>query len=172
MLKFPLTLLVTHVGGQINDSDKDLVSIANSSIGIELETSSKLDNISEINLSYKFFTFHDLSQSKNQFYSEGFGHLSKLNFVIGNFNLYSGYWYGYHFISSKGNPIYMSVSQRNNIYTRSKRSLLIPGINYLYHINSYSFLKIDFTSYYDTHRHDLDYSFLIKINVFLSKSLK
>ena len=169
-VNFPLSVLINHRGGQVNSSEKDLVTLTNSMAGINLTwKSASLAN--KLSFDYNIAGFLDMSQSKNQFYSKGFGHYSKLSFLTKNIILFSEYWQAYHYMSSRGNPIYMCVSTRNEDYTRPERKLWVNGIKMMHHIKYNSNFSIEFNSYYDFQRLDFDYSVLFSIYINLIKPL-
>ena len=171
ILELPFGFLFNHKGGQINKSDEDLISMLNTTLGVRLGWVFNSEKHDKLIIKYNFLGYSDNSPKKNQLFSSGFGHLTGIEFTSGSVNIYTDYWYGYHYISSKGNPVYMSVSERNEEYVRPIRKLIIPGFIYTRHINNKANLSFEFTSYYDTERLDFDYSFFLSIQINFFKLL-
>ena len=92
------------------------------------------------------------------------GQLSNNHFVV-DFN----YWYGYHFIAPRGNPILQSVSEKNENYNRPTRKLLYSEFRFLQPIYNGVDLQIGFRLFYNPLRKEIEYSYSLFLKVEISR---
>lgn len=167
-ISFPVQLLFTHRGGQGNIHEGLVESLTNSSAGIIFEMPIESQFISSLILENYCLGYADHSPSKQHDFSKGFGWLSELGVRTRHFSLHFNYWYGYHFISQKGNPMFQSVSERIEKYTRPERKLVSSEFRYQHTIYNGVKLQSGLQYYYDPQRKDFDYSYSLFLIVALS----
>ncbi|WP_207422734.1 hypothetical protein [Desertivirga brevis] len=145
-LKFslPLQLLVFHQGGQIDTDPSPLRTIANTALGLKLQSDRTTGFVRQLKTENYFVTYSEFSPTKTAVFQDGRGIF--LNASIGTKfgNLTGSYWEGNQYLSVTGMPIYQSVSQQidNPGYSEDVRRLLF--LRYTYQRQLVSNFYLDF----------------------------
>ncbi|MCF8455587.1 MAG: hypothetical protein K9H62_06640 [Bacteroidales bacterium] len=168
-ISLPVQFLFTHRGGQGNIHEGHVESLTNSAAGIVFEMPTQSPIISSIKLENYCLSYVDNSPSKQHDFSKGFGWLSGLGLANKHFSLSFNYWYGYHFMSSKGHPMFQSVSERIDGYTSPGRKLISSEFGYFMTIYNGVKLQSGIQYFYDPQRKDFDYSYSLFLIVSLSE---
>ncbi len=163
-LSIPFQMIFVHQGGQINETEKKLITLNNSAVGLNYT----------LNLNGNFFKsatfesflagYNDMS-TENQFpYIQGYGIYSVASVKASFFNLRVAHWYGDSYMSGRGHPIFSSVSTIYDGYTERERALIntrfmfekkiLPGLD----------VGAGFEVYSDLYNYTGDYWYLFYIN--------
>ena len=73
--------------------------------------------------------------------------------------LWAGYWKGHHFISSRGNPLYMSVSQEDPAFLEPESELITAKLSLRKKIYRDVAIEARFESYYDMPQKQFQYAY-------------
>jgi len=144
----PLQVTIKHQGGQINSNKSiPLKTIANWAPGIKGSYITNQQVFRSLNFEFYYIGFNDLSPQKKQAFTNGFGLYPILSASIDQFSTSLGFWYGQHFISSKGEPLFQSVSETKPLSILPNRQVITLKIAY----NKTIYQNIKFGAYYETY---------------------
>ncbi len=160
----PLQILFVHQGGQINETNKKLITLNNNAVGLSYIYNFDNCFFKSIGAEQYYLIYKDMS-GNNQFpYLLGYGIYSNLFAKTGNFQANASWWYSDHYISLRGHPIYQSKS---TIYTNhyEKQMALITG-RLMYEKEAIKGLNIGagFEVYFDLYDYYTDYWYMFYIN--------
>ena len=164
----PLQIIFTHRGGQGSNNEHVVESIGNIAGGLEFGLNLQSLVLDEINGSAYLVSYSDFSATKAHEYTKGYGWFSKVEFIKKAFQIELSYWYGYHYISIKGHPLYQSVSGRKAEFNYPTRKVLTGKVSYLYTIYKGVSLNAGTRLFYDPVRCDLDYEYALYVKINLS----
>lgn len=138
--RIPLFFLVNHKGGQINNSNLPVETIADLSSGIIFETS--LDNRLFPKVSFRGMGFLENDVVNDE---DGFALLGQVEGKNELLALAAGYFYGNHWESIHGNPLLFSGDA--NTVNHKNMILLKAGIGKV--LGSGNSISLRFEGYYD-----------------------
>lgn len=127
-IQVPFQTVLMHEGGQIDYSDRNLISLINTATGLSFEYKISEHGIFKSIKADNYFThFYDFSFVKEQPYQSGTGFYSNFTINTKYQNLMISYWEGNNFMSIQGGRLYPSISSnvKNIGVTEDKRQLLI-----------------------------------------------
>jgi hypothetical protein len=163
-LSVPFQMIFVHQGGQINQTEKKLITLNNSAVGLNYT----------LNLNGNFFKsttfesflagYNDMS-TENQFpYIQGYGIYSAASVKASYFHLRVAHWYGDSYMSGRGHPIFSSVSTIYDGYTERERALI--NTRFMFEKNILKGLDVGagFEVYSDLYNYTGDYWYLFYIN--------
>jgi hypothetical protein len=163
----------THKGGQVETAGGYLQTIINSASGLHF--SYKYSNKDSIGLFSQYCTFVDASPYKQMFYSKGWGSYSMLFAGFKNFNVEAGFWHGRHYISSKGEMLFQSVSEKYTGYWEPNKDLVISKLSWSKLINNSAKAGLGGGIYYDLLQKNIDFYYqfhlIIQFNTVLKRNL-
>ena len=162
---FPLQYVFTHRGGQGNNNEHTVESIGNVAGGVNLFFSPTNTLLDSVTFSSYLVGFNDFSATKKYVYTKGFGWFSEMRITSKGFGLELGYWYGYHFLSIKGHPLFHSVSSRLNEFNYPTRKLLTGELHYSHTIYNGIVLRAGTRFFHDPIRHEFDYEYSLFLSV-------
>ncbi len=160
----PIQSIFLHKGGQINETNKSLLTHNNSAFGIGYSFFLDRTLIDKITTEHFYVIFNDMSTTKQYAYTQGYGLYSKLNFHIKNINLNLSWWYSDSYISKRGHPIYQSHSTIYTHYNEKNRALISCKMNYEKNIINGLDIGAGFETYFDLYSYYVDYWYMIYIN--------
>jgi hypothetical protein len=165
--RFPLHLMITHKGGQINRPKMPIQTVNNLCSGIEMETD--LDNfwLNRITFSPRYFFFSKNSGDTLLPYKNGWALEPTISLNFRWFVLESSYWYSNKFISTRGEAIYQPISSVINGYKEKSRKLIVNKLKYFYQLPKHITISAGFEGYYDMHEKIFDYNYSLQINCIL-----
>ncbi|MCC7301494.1 MAG: hypothetical protein IT233_02525 [Bacteroidia bacterium] len=149
-LSVPLQGVVWHLGGQLNEALYPVETILNAAGGLRWEFRPEKKWCK-----YLFAeTFALLyGHSNNTFvrrYSKGYGYYSGLAWESApGFFATAHYFFGYHYISGTGNPLFQSVSYHYPSYYENYRELLTMRIGYRKEVFPGMWADVRLEPYYD-----------------------
>lgn len=170
----PLQSIFIHQGGQINKTKKKLITLNNSSAGINYRYTHK-GFLKYADFESSFVTFNDMSTEHQFPYIQGYGILSMATVKAGFFELRLAHWYGDSYMSGRGLPVFSSVSTIYDDYTEDKRATI--NTRFMFEKNIIKGLDVGagFEVYSDLYNYTGDYWYLFYINFnreFFLKKLK
>lgn len=159
-----LQSVISHRGGQIDTIEANLQTLMNLASGFKMKYSFENNSfIKAIELQPYYLIYKDNSHEKEYAFSKG-------NALFANFYIHTknsfirfGYWQGDKFISARGEPIYMSISQNKTDYTEKNRKFLFVKWAYQFEITKGVNLKTGIDTYYDFNSKKTDYTFELHI---------
>ncbi len=159
----PIQIIGTHRGGQNLLIDAKIQTIINSTVGINVEKGINTRFLNSIGFQQYILSFYDNSPSKQLPYILGRASLSNITLSYQNFGFILGYWYGDGFISSRGEPMYQSISQINPLIDDTYRSIFLTKFQYQKYIVGNISMGFRFETYYDLLNKTFDYSYGVHI---------
>ena len=172
-LKVDFQFIIAHKGGQYHSESEVLQSLVNTALG--LKYTKKLDRkwLESVGMDSYYLTYNDISPSPKLPYTMGYAVLSEF-FVENKFAFISlGYWSGEYYISSKGNPLFMSISEKDSEFFLPRTELLTAKIALRKQWFKDVVFEARFEPYMDLQQGQFEYSYSIYIifnrNFFLKK---
>jgi hypothetical protein len=169
----PFQMVGTHRGGQINSTDEHLQSIINSALGIIWDYNVDKKWLKSLSVQQYILSFTDVSPDKQLPYIYGRALYSNLYLNSGYFKIMLGWWYGDFFISSRGEPLYQSVSTIDKNYKEPQRAMFISKFKFEKRIFRDIIIGAGVETYFDLYNYNLDYTYGVHIifnrNFFLRK---
>lgn len=161
-LWIPLQATVKHKGGQVTTVDLPLQTIANWATGVNLSISTS-SLVKKLLFDIYYVGYSDFSPQKLQRFKNGYGLYPVVSANIHLFQASLGYWYGHHFIASKGEPLFQSVSPSDpHIFSADRQVVTFKASFYKKIFENVSFGAYA-ESYYDTKLSQMDYAYGIAI---------
>jgi hypothetical protein len=160
-LSADLQAIITHRGGQINVDKQPILSMANFLLGLNCDF-----NINNFNIRAKeeYLPFVDISPSKNLPYLSGYAFISGFDFLYKGFELDLNHRYGKYFISSRGDPLYMSISTDIPGYKEPNRVFVVGNLFYKKEVYPGVKLGLGCDGFYDLYNKVLDYTYSFYIS--------
>lgn len=110
-LQIPLTALIHHRGGQINDLDTPMVNILNLHSGLQYQFDVQSKWLKVVETGCMLFYYEDLSPTPQQTHRKGFATSPYIRLQNPFTSWHISYWEGNRFYAPEGNPIFHSGSQ-------------------------------------------------------------
>ena len=161
----PVQATIKHMGGQVTTVGDPLKTLVNWTTGLNLIYNQRESLIKRINFDFYYVGFNDFSPQKIQAFKNGYGLYPVLSANISAFQASLGYWYGHHFISSKGEPLFQSVSATNPLAIYPNREVVTFKTSFYKQIFKNVSFAAYFESYLDTKIKQMDYSYGISMSV-------
>ncbi len=171
----PLQLLFVHQGGQINETSQKLITINNDAIGLSYEYRFSNSFFETIGAEQYYLIYNDMSGTNPFTYLLGYGIYSNIFAKAGDFYASASWWYGDHYISLRGHPIYQSKSNYYTNYYEEKRALLTGRLMYEKEVIKGLNIGAGLELYFDLYNYSTDYWYMFYINFnrdFFLKKLK
>ncbi len=159
----PLQLLAAHKGGQIDNSDDELLSIANLAGGISLQYKLYNHFITSIGLNTNYITYSDISHTRQMAFKNGYGIYPKLWAYTKLIDLEIGYWRANRFIAPRGEPLFQSVSNYKTEYTEEDREIFTGRFTIHKNIGRNIDFGLRFGSYYDVINSSFDFYYQVHL---------
>jgi len=159
-LYWPMQILVSHKGGEIDNSDEGVLSVFNLVSGLRAKLN--LDKNRSLNIEplYFYFTAPSVPSTGINALALENGHAVylKLSYETKSFNAMAGYWKSKNFFAPGGESLFHNVSDYRSNFTQENRTLVNAKIAW----NPRVFKKLDFSLrldlYYDTEARHLAHS--------------
>lgn len=154
----PVSVLLIHQGGQIDTSDIHMKTAMNYSLGVNVLKPIPSKWITAVQGEVHFMGFSDNSPTVESIYEKGQGYLGNIQLKHNESFLEMGYWYGYHFLSVMGNPMYQCHSTLSEDKNQTERSLV--NVKLFLDKRIYRGIHLSFLAetFYDTKNGNFDYS--------------
>jgi hypothetical protein len=126
-LCLPLQTIVSHKGGQIDDSDLPIENLLNTAPGFSWFYFPG-GTINELSVFVFSPFFLDYSGEKLLQYQEGFGIYPGVGLKTNSIHFLLAYWNAYRFIGLRGEPLFYSTSVYDPGYSQSRREILTASL--------------------------------------------
>ena len=160
----PIQSVFLHKGGQINETDKSLITHNNSAFGLGYSFTPNVSVFDKISTEHYYVVFNDMSSTKQFAYIQGYGLYSKLDVQIKKIDIGLSWWHSDSYISKRGHPIYQSNSTINYVYNEKNRALVSLKLNYEKNIIKGLDIGAGLETYYDLYLFHVDYWYMFYIN--------
>ena len=174
-ISIPLQLLFVHQGGQINETNKKLITINNDAIGLSYEYRFSNRFLEKIGAEQYYLIYNDMSGTNPFSYLLGYGIYSNIFAKAGDFYANASWWYGDHYISLRGHPVFQSKSTHYTNHYEKQRALLTGRIMYEKKVIKGLNIGTGLELYFDLYNYSTDYWYMFYINFnrdFFLKRLK
>ncbi len=131
----PLSAMICHRGGQIQNIDTPMVNISNFHSGLQSTFSTGSEWVKNIAVGALLFYYHDMSHTLLQKYNTGHAYMPYISLKNQMAELTVSYWEANRFIAPRGNPVYHSYNSFGS-QTFTNRQLLNCRLNLFRHYNS------------------------------------
>lgn len=158
---FPLQVIGTHRGGQIDAAPGYVETLINMAGGVGLEKN--LPNM-KLNLQSQLFSFVDASPIKELPYIAGRAIYSTIKLSRQKISVEAAHWYGTYFVSARGNPMFSSISTYKDNYTDDDRALAILRFNFTHNIYTGARFSAFLTTYTDLFTGNTEFAFGVDLN--------
>lgn len=174
-IELPFHLMGAHRGGQIDSSPNPAISIVNAMSGLDI----KYNIGAKQSLSFKplLFLYRGLGLPETGVnslpFSKGNGLYLKIHYQNKNMHSVLGYWTSNKFISSRGEYLFLSISDFDEGFSQEKRQLLTSKTEMQFPISESIKLVIRAEAYFDlmslNFAHSFGTYFIINESFFLKK---
>lgn len=160
-LKVDFQSIIAHRGGQFHKEEDVLQTLMNTATGLKYIKRMPSKHIRSIGANVHFVHFSDPSPIAQYPYLMGYA-VATEGFINSKFvSLKIGYWSGEYFVSSRGNPLYMSVSEKTTSYVLPRTELITAKLAFKKQLYKDISFEARFEPYYDVQQGLLEYSYSI-----------
>ncbi|MBN2669280.1 MAG: hypothetical protein JXR60_08625 [Bacteroidales bacterium] len=150
-------LIIAHKGGQFHTEKDVLQTLVNTAIGLAWVKKIKSDN--QWGFSSHFLNFYDSSPIPQYPYILGYSTWTQLYWHRKHFSTSFGYWNGDYFISSFGNPLFQSISQKDKDYLQPHTELITAKFILKAKIYQNVTIEARLEPYFDLQQNIFEYSY-------------
>lgn len=172
-LKVDFQTIIAHKGGQFHSENDILQTLVNTAIGFKYLKFSNHKPHRSYGFESHYLSFFDRSPLPQLPYTMGYGVFSELFVNFKYWSARAGYWSGEYFISSKGNPLFSSISEKDKYFLLPESQLITAKIALRKQLFKDIVLEARFEPYFDMQQQQLEYSYAFYIifnrNFFLKK---
>jgi len=171
----PLQMLFVHQGGQINETDKKLITHNNDAIGLSYSYNFNGGFFKKVGAEQYYLIYNDISSDYQFQYLLGYGLYSNIFAQAGDFKVNASWWYGDHYISLRGHLIFQSKSTYYTNHYEKQRALLTGRLMYEKEAIKGLNIGAGLELYFDLYDYYTDYWYMFYINFnrdFFIKKLK
>lgn len=161
----PLQVTIKHMGGQVTAIDLPLTTLANWSTGMSFSLYNSSSLVKRLLLDLYYVGFSDFSPQKRQPFKNGYGFYPVLSANVYDFQTSVGYWYAERFMSTKGEPLFQSVSTINPSVIYAGRTVMTFKASYYKQVFKNVSFAAYFESYLDMKINQFDYAYGITMSV-------
>ena len=158
-LKFDYQSIFAHKGGQFHTEHDVLQTLVNMSFGLKYTKKLNSNWINSIGTDNYYLTYNDVSPSPKLPYTMGYAVSSELFLNSKLLSIRAGYWSGEYYISSRGNPLFMSISDKNEDYLLPRTELLTAKLALRKQWFKDVMFEARFESYMDLQQMQFEYSY-------------
>ncbi len=160
----PLQLLFVHRGGQINQSRQQSISLNNDAFGLSYQYNLNGRFLKTLGAEQYYLVYKDMSSSYQFPYTLGYGLYTNLFASAGDFHAQASWFYGDHYISLRGHPIFQSRSTHPKEYYEKERALLTGRLMYEKEVIKGLSVGAGLELYFDLYNYYTDYWYMFYIN--------
>jgi hypothetical protein len=174
-IDLPIQTIITHKGGQIDESPLPVQSLLNASSGLRItyfDSGGHSISTEFLGFYYKGLSMPDYPQTNSQIYKEGWAIYPRIKYNYERFEFNAGYWYANKFIAPRGEHIFQCVSAIDSTYSQEIRKLITGKVIYNARLGYGVNLNFLGEYYYDLVSRKGDYSFGLYMSVYDSFLLK
>lgn len=151
--------IITHKGGQFDDGAEKLQTIVNTASGFRYTKVLKSNFVNSLGVESHFLTYNDPSPSPQYAYTMGYSTYSSVFLNSKFIGLKLGYWSGEYYVSSKGSPLFMSVSEKYSSYLLDRTELITAKLAFKKELYKDITFEARFESYMDIQQRQLEFSY-------------
>lgn len=155
-VSLPLRLTVSHIGGQISNYPERMQSLANGSLSVKVGRKYTSSFVKRVGLDLTGLFFYTMSGSDVRPFADGWGLYPKVELQTDIFDFSVGYYTAQNYFALHGNPLFMSLSNFQEYYSKERSMLTFEG-----HINHQIHRHVRFTlgakGYFDTDASEMEY---------------
>ena len=172
-LKIDFQSIFAHKGGQYHDEGETLQTLVNMSFALKYIKKIDSKYLKSLGFDAYYLTYNDVSPLPQLPYTMGYAIYSEafINTKLIGFKV--GYWSGEYYISSKGNPLFMSVSEKNQDFLLPRTELITAKIALRKQWFKDVVFEARFEPYLDLQQRQFEYSYSVYVvfnrNFFLKK---
>jgi len=165
-LKLDFQSIVAHKGGQFHSADVSLQTLANTATGAIYTHKNEQAKFKTIGAESHYLTFNDASPTPQYAYIMGYAVYTNVFASTKSLFFKLGYWSGEDFVSSKGNQLFTSVSDKNPGFVLPRTELITAKIAYKKQLFKDIMFELRFEPYMDIQQRQFEcsYSFHIIFN--------
>ncbi len=172
-LKVDFQSIFAHKGGQYHSQDDALQTLINMAFGFKYKKNIDSKWIHSIGTDNYYLTYNDVSPSPKLPYTMGYAVSTEVFINTKFIYLKVGYWSGEYYISSRGNPLFMSISEKNPRFLLPRTELLTTKLIFRKHWFKDIIFETRFEPYMDLQQNQFEFSYSFHIifnrNFFLKK---
>lgn len=171
----PLQILFVHQGGQINETSKKLITHNNDAVGLSYTCNFKGGFFNKVGAEQYYLIYKDMSSDYQFPYIIGYGLYSMIFAQANDFHARASWWYGDHYISLRGHPIFQSKSTYYTNHYEKQRALVTGRLMYEKEAIKGLNIGAGLEMYFDLYNYYTDYWYMFYINFnrdFFIKKLK
>lgn len=158
-IAIPMSMIISHIGGQISNYPDKMQSLTNGSLALRIGRQWHNHFIQKLYLDLEGQFYHAMVDRNVRPFSDGAALYPKIILESKTLDAHIGLWSAHDYFSLYGNPIFTSLSNYNNsVYTR-RRQLLTFGVDFNYALTQNIRFSIGGKGYYDTPMNHMDYSY-------------
>jgi len=157
--------IIRHFGGQVDVLEAPMETRSNLAAGLEYAFLTSSPIVNRITLSSYYMLALELSPTNTIEYDKGSAIHSTIGFENKWVKLNAGWFHGETFFAPMGDHLFQSISELDHTYTNDTRDLITSKFIFSRQIMKGVNTGFRFESYYDQHRHALDYSYGLNISV-------
>ncbi len=158
-LKLDFQSIIAHKGGQFHNPEDKLQTLANTASGIIYTKKINSSIINTLGTENYYLTYNDASSNSVNPYTIGYAIFTNLFIENKYISLKAGYWTGEYYISSRGNPLFMSVSDKDHNFLLPRTELITGKIAFRKHLFSDIIFEARFESYMDLQQNQFEFSY-------------
>ncbi len=171
--KLDFQALVAHKGGQFHNPEDILQTLANTSTGFIYSKKTKSTFIKKIGTENYYLSYNDASGNSVNPYTMGYAIYSNLFIESKYVYIKAGYWTGEDYISSRGNSLFMSMSDKDPNFVLPITELITGKIAFRKQLFTDIAFEARFESYMDLQQNQFEFSYsfylIFNRNFFLKK---
>lgn len=161
LFSIPVYFLLTHKGGQINKSNKNVQTLLNLSSGLEFTHLLNFSIFRSFGVKGLYYSYSDHSHNSYLEYTRGNAYSIDLNLSADNFYFSVGYWNSFKFFAPLGEPLYHSIVPLTYKSHAAQRHVITNKIIYRKEIKKYLLLGLRYEQYFDVKMKTRDYSYSV-----------
>lgn len=158
-LDIPMSMIISHIGGQISNYPDKMQSLANGAIALRVgkRWGEKFSKRVYVDLEGQFY--HAMVDRNVRPFSDGSAIYPKICFESKMVDAHVGLWSARNYYSLYGNPIFTSLSNYDKDTYCRRRELMTFGVDFNYALTRNVRFSIGGKGYYDTKANHMDYSY-------------
>jgi hypothetical protein len=161
-----MNLLVSHRGGQIDNSTGQVQSLENAALGVDFHwmgNSPKKGYYRQLSIQAMVVQYHAIDETPDLPWLNGYGTYVKSHLILSNFGLILGHWFGYKFVNFRGDPLYTGWAI-DSWRSREHRYVAFAGGYYSKKYFDDKFvLRTGVDAWYDIAKGNLEYAYMLSM---------
>lgn len=156
-LRFTSQVLWAHNGGQDLAVTYQVRSFGSAASGVKFHRQWQTRNVSGIAVESSVVYCSDLSPEKKMPYTSGFGVHGSLAAYYSYVSFSLGYWYGHHYFSALGEPLFQSLSAKWRSVIAPEREVISLKLAFTKEVSDGLKIAVHYGAYYGRDIKSFDY---------------